>query len=114
MAISSGIFRLSNICCENILFRFGNDMLFINVTQSTFPLIVEFNALQVLPFRELTSQLQPQGYSLHMYPILGPTWKPGICPEWMDVGWNTGIKDTLPFLMRILWARLDLRALERL
>jgi hypothetical protein len=74
------------------LFHLGNGMLIINVTQNTFPLIVEFDACQVLPCRDLTSQLQLQGYSLYMCPIPGPTGKPGICPEWMDVGWNTGYK----------------------
>jgi hypothetical protein len=73
-------------------------MLIINVTQSSFSLIVEFNACQVLPCRDLMSQLQLQGYSLYMCPIPGPTGKPGMCPEWMDVGWNTGYKGyTSPF-----------------
>jgi hypothetical protein len=39
------------------LFRLGNGMLIIIVTQSTFPLIVEFNACQVFPCRDLKSQL---------------------------------------------------------
>jgi hypothetical protein len=74
-------------------------MLIINVTQSTFPLTVEFDACQVLSCGDLTSQLQLQGYSLYMCPIPGPTGKPGICLEWMDVGWNTGYKGyTSPFL----------------
>jgi hypothetical protein len=80
------------------LFHLGNDMLIINVTQSTFPIIVEFDACQVLPCRDLTSQLPLQGYSLYRCPILGHTGKPVICPEWTDVGWNTGYKGyTSPF-----------------
>jgi hypothetical protein len=81
------------------LFHLGSGMLIIIATQSTFPLIVEFNVCQVLPCGDLMSQLQLQGYSLYMCPIPGPTGKPGICPEWTDVGWNTGYKGyTSPFL----------------
>jgi hypothetical protein len=40
------------------LFHLGNGMLIINVTQSTFPLIVKFYACQVLPCGGLMSQLQ--------------------------------------------------------
>jgi hypothetical protein len=33
-----------------------------------------------------------------MCPIVEPIGKPGICPERMDVGWNTGYKGyTSPF-----------------
>jgi hypothetical protein len=69
------------------LFHLGNGMFIINVTQSTFSLTVEFDACQILlPCGDLTSQLQLQGYSFYMCPIWGPTRKPGICPEWRDVG----------------------------
>jgi hypothetical protein len=67
-------------------FHRGNGMFIINVTQSTFPLTVEFDACQILPCGELMSQLQLQGYSFYMCPIQGPTGKLGICPEWTDVG----------------------------
>jgi hypothetical protein len=67
------------------LFHLGNGMFIINVTQRTFPLTVEFNACQILPGRDLTSQLQLQGYYFYLSPILGSTGKLGICPEWMDV-----------------------------
>jgi hypothetical protein len=63
------------------LFLLGNGTLIINVTRSTFSLIVELDACEVLPWGELTSQLQLQGYSFYMCPIPGPTGKPGICPE---------------------------------
>jgi hypothetical protein len=39
-------------------FHLGNGMLIINVTQSTFPLPVEFDACQILPCGGLMSQLQ--------------------------------------------------------
>jgi hypothetical protein len=68
------------------LIHLGNGMLIINVTQSTFPLTVEFYAYQILPYGGLMSQLQIQGYSFYICPIRGTTRKPGICPEWMDVG----------------------------
>jgi hypothetical protein len=46
---------------------------------------------------------------------MGPTGKPGICPEWTYVEWNTGYKGyTSLFFMKILRAGLDPRALERL
>jgi hypothetical protein len=67
------------------LFHLGNGMFIINITQSTFPLTVEFNACQILPCRGLMSQLQLQEYSFYICPILGPTGKPGICPKWLDV-----------------------------
>jgi hypothetical protein len=74
-------------------------MLIINVTQSTFPLIVEFNACQVLLCGDFMSQLQLQRYFLYMCPMLGPIGKPGICTEWTDVMWNPGYKGyTSPFL----------------
>jgi hypothetical protein len=38
-------------------------MFIINATQSTFSLAVEFDACQILPCGELTSQLQLQGYT---------------------------------------------------
>jgi hypothetical protein len=38
-------------------------MFIINVTKSTLPLTVEFDACQILPCGELTSQLQLQGYT---------------------------------------------------
>jgi hypothetical protein len=83
------------------LFYLGNGMLIINVIQSTFPLLVEFDVCQVPPFGDLMSQLQLQGYSLHMCSIPGPTEKPGIHPEWMDVRWNTGYKGyTSPLLSK--------------
>jgi hypothetical protein len=96
------------------IFHVGNGMVIINVTQSTFPLIVEFDACQILPCRELMSQLQLQGYSLYMCPILGPTGKVGICSEWIDVRWKTRYKGyTSPFYENPKgWTRL--RALERL
>jgi hypothetical protein len=64
------------------LFHLGNGMFIINVTQSTFPLIVEFDACQIFPCEDLTSQLQLQGDSFYMCAIQGPTGK----PEWTDVG----------------------------
>jgi hypothetical protein len=67
-------------------FHLGNGMLIINVTQSTFPLTVEFNACQILPCGRLMSQLKLQEYYFYMCPILGPTERPGICPEWTEVG----------------------------
>jgi hypothetical protein len=73
-------------------------MLIINVIQSTFTLIVEFDACQVLPYAHLMSQLKHQGYSFYMYPISRPTEKPGICPQWTNVGCNTEYKGhTSPF-----------------
>jgi hypothetical protein len=39
------------------LFHLGNGMFIINVTQSTFPLTVEFAACQILPCGDLASQL---------------------------------------------------------
>jgi hypothetical protein len=42
-------------------------MLIINVTQSTFPLTVEFDACQILHCGELISQLQLQGYTSPFY-----------------------------------------------
>jgi hypothetical protein len=74
-----------NIVKIFFLFHLGNGMLIINVTQSTFPLTVEFTACQILPCRGLMSQLQLQEYSFYICPILGPTGKPGICPKWLDV-----------------------------
>jgi hypothetical protein len=76
----------------------GNGILIINVTQITFPLIVKFNACQILPCGDHMSQLQLQGYFLYMYHIPRPIGKPGIYLEWTDVGWNTGYKEnTSPF-----------------
>jgi hypothetical protein len=46
-----------------------------------------------------------------MFPITGPTGKPGSHPEWTDVGWNTRYKGyTFPF-MTILKAGPDPEAL---
>jgi hypothetical protein len=49
-----------------------------------------------------------------MCPIQGSTGKPGICPEWMDMGETLGIKDTLLPFMTILKAGPDPEALVRL
>jgi hypothetical protein len=95
-------------------FHLGNGMLIINVTQSTFPLTVEFNACQILPCGSLMSQLQLQGYSFYMCPILEPTGKlVSVKSGWMW-GDTLGIKDTLLSFRAILRAGPDLRALERL
>jgi hypothetical protein len=96
------------------LFHLGNVMLVINVTQSTFPLIVEFNVCQVLPFRNLTSQLQLQGYSLYMCPIPGPTGNLISVQSGQMWGGTLDIKDTLLSFMKIIRTRLDPSALERL
>jgi hypothetical protein len=48
------------------LFHLGNGMFIINVTQSTFPLTVEFDVCQVLPCGDLMSQLQLRGYSFYV------------------------------------------------
>jgi hypothetical protein len=51
----------------------------------------------------------------HVGLYMGPTGKPGICPEWTYVEWNTGYKGyTSLFFMKILRAGLDARSLERL
>jgi hypothetical protein len=89
-------------------------MLIINVTQSTFPLIVEFDACQILPCGGLMSQLQLQGYSFYMCPMPGPTGKlVSVQSGWMW-GETLGIKDILLPFMTILRAGPDPRALERL
>jgi hypothetical protein len=49
------------------LFHLGNNMSIINVTQSVFPLTVEFNASQILHCGDLTSQHQFQGYTSLFY-----------------------------------------------
>jgi hypothetical protein len=96
------------------LFHLGNGMLIINATQSTFPLIVEFGTCQILPSGGLMSQLQIQGYSFSMCPILGPTGKlVSVQSGWMW-GKTLGIKDTLLPFMTILRAGPDPRELERL
>jgi hypothetical protein len=56
-------------------FHLGNSMIIINVTQSTFLLIVEFDTCQILPCGGLMSQLQLQGYSFYLCPIPEPTGK---------------------------------------
>jgi hypothetical protein len=89
-------------------------MLIINVTQSTFPLIVEFDACQILPCGDLMSQLQLQGYSFYMCPIREPTGKLVSVRSGWVWGETLGIKDTLLPLMTILRAGPDPRALERL
>jgi hypothetical protein len=91
------------------LFHLGNSMFIINVTQSTFPLPVEFDACQILPCGGLKSQLQLQGYSFYMCPIPGPTGKPGQI--WSKI---LGIKNTLLPFMKILRAGPDPKTLVRL
>jgi hypothetical protein len=89
-------------------------MLIINVTQSTFPLTVEFDACLILPCGGLMSQLQLQGYSFYMYPILEPTGNlVSVQSGWMW-GETLGIKDTLLPFVTILRAGPDPSALERL
>jgi hypothetical protein len=79
-------------------------MLIINVTQSTFPLTVEFDACQILHCGGLMSQLQLQGYSFYMCPILESTGKLlSVQSGWMW-GETLGIKDTLLPFMTILRA----------
>jgi hypothetical protein len=51
-------------------FHLGNGILIIIVTQSTFPLIVEFDTCQTLPCGGLMSQLQLQGYFFLYVPHL--------------------------------------------
>jgi hypothetical protein len=88
-------------------------MFIINVTQRIFPLTVEFDACQVLPCRDLTSQLQLQGYSLYMC----PSWVPqgSLVPVQSGQMWGgtLDVKDILLLFMKILRAGLDPRALER-
>jgi hypothetical protein len=92
----------------------GNGIFIINVTQSTFPLTVEFDACQILPSGDPMSQLQLQGYFFICAPSQDPQVKPGICPEWTDVARNTGYKGyTSPF-MTILRAGPDPEILVRL
>jgi hypothetical protein len=89
-------------------------MLIINVTQSTFPLIVEFNACQIFPCGGLMSQLQLQGYSFYMCPIPEPTGKlVSIQSGWMW-GETLDIEVTLLPFVTILRAGPDPRVLERL
>jgi hypothetical protein len=96
------------------LFHLGNGMFIINVTQSTFPLTVEFNACQVLPCGSLMSQLQLQGYSFYMCPIPRPTGKlVSVQSGWMW-GKTLGKKDTLLPFMTILRAGPDPETLVRL
>jgi hypothetical protein len=71
-------------------------MLIINVTQSTFPLIVEFDACQILPCGGLMSQLQLQGYSFYMCPILEHTGKLVSVQSGRMWGETLDIKDILP------------------
>jgi hypothetical protein len=78
------------------LFHLGNGMFIINVTQSTFPLTVEFDACQILPCGDLTSQLQLQGYSFYMCPIPGPIGKLVSVHSGWVWGGTLGIKTTLP------------------
>jgi hypothetical protein len=78
------------------LFHLGSGMLIINVTKSTFPLIVEFNACQVLPCGDLKSQHQLQGHSLYMCPILEPTGKLVSDQSGWMWGGTLDIKETLP------------------
>jgi hypothetical protein len=76
------------------LLHLGNCVFVISVNPKYLP----FNCWVWCMSDPLMSQLQLQGYSLYMCPILGPTRKPDICPRWMDVGWNTGYKGyTSPF-----------------
>jgi hypothetical protein len=94
-------------------FHLGNGMLIINVTQSIFPLTVEFNACQILHCGSLMSQLQLQGYSFYMCPIQEPTGKLVSVQSGQMWGETLGIKDTfLPF-MTILRTGPDPRTLER-
>jgi hypothetical protein len=103
-----------NIVKIFFLFHLGNGMLIINVTQSTFPLTVEFTACQILPCRGLMSQLQLQGYSFYMCPIPESTGMlVSVQSRWMW-GETLGIKDTLLPFMTILRAGPDPSALERL
>jgi hypothetical protein len=89
-------------------------MLIINVTQSTFPLIVELHARQMLPCGGLMSQLQLQRYSFYMCPIPEPTGKlVSVQSGWMR-GETLGINDVLLPFMTILRAGPDSRALKRL
>jgi hypothetical protein len=89
-------------------------MLIINVTQSSFPLIVEFDACQILPSGGLLSQLQLQTYSFYMCPILEPTGKQVSVQSGWLWGETLGVKDTLLPFMTILRAVPDPRELERL
>jgi hypothetical protein len=95
-------------------FHLGNGMLIINITQSTFPLIVEFDICQIFPYGDLMSQLQLQGYFFYMCPILEPTGKLISVQSGQMWGETPGIKDTLLPFMTILRAGPDPRALERL
>jgi hypothetical protein len=45
-------------------FHLGNGMFIINITQSTFPLTVEFNACQILPCGELMSPVPRKHFSI--------------------------------------------------
>jgi hypothetical protein len=82
-------------------------MLIINVSQSTFPLTVEFNACQILPCGGLMSQLQLQGYSFYMCPILEHTGKLVSAQSGLMCGETLGIKHTLLPFMTILKVRPD-------
>jgi hypothetical protein len=89
-------------------------MLIINVTQSTCPLTVEFDACQILPCGGLMSQLQLQGYSFYMCPIPEHTGKLISVQSGRMWGETLGIKDMILPFMTILRAGSDPRALERL
>jgi hypothetical protein len=86
--------------------------LLLNVTQSSFPLIVEFDACQVPPCTDLMSQLQLQGYSSICIPSLDPQGSLVSVQSGRMRGVALDIKDTLPLFMKILRAGLGPRALE--
>jgi hypothetical protein len=96
------------------LFHLGNGILIINVTQSTFPLIIEVDACQILPCGGLMSQLQLQGYSFYMCPVLGPTGKLVSIQSGQMWVRTLGIKETLIPFMTILRAGPDPETLVRL
>lgn len=63
----------------------------INVTQSTSPLTIKFDACVVLPCGNLNSQRQLQGEGIYMCPhpsLTDPVFS-GPCQHWIDVWWTT-------------------------
>jgi hypothetical protein len=99
------------------LFHLGNGMLIINVTQCTFPLIVEFDACQIL----LVEALCPNSSSKDIPVICAPYWthrKRWYLPRKLVSaqsgqvwGETLDIKDTLLPFMKILMAGPVPRAL---
>jgi hypothetical protein len=92
----------------------GNGIFIINVTQSTFPLTVEFDACQVLPCGDFTPNSSSKDTPLICVPSGDPQGSLESVQSGQMWGETLGIKDTLLPFMTILRVGPDPETLVRL